>query len=133
MAVCQYKKMVVFSKYVEGILRQISDSHTVLKNLQDKPGDLDIIKRELARITGILQVLTNKLEANPKESEDYQYFLSPSKYYLENHDFFREIETVSLLYSDDPMRLRGIRLAILDALDEKNLIGHTSAFLRGLE
>ncbi|TBR08669.1 MAG: hypothetical protein EPO62_06210 [Candidatus Nitrosotenuis sp.] len=132
MAARQYKKMVVFSKYVEGIMRQISDSHTVLQNLQDKPGDLDVIKRELARITGILQVLVNKLEANPKESEDYKYFLSPSKYYLENHDFFREIETVSLLYSDDPMRLKRIRLAILDALDEKNLIGHMSAFLRGL-
>ena len=133
MAAHQYKKMVVFSKYVEGILRQISDSYTVLQNLQDKPGDLDIIKRELAKITGILQVLTNKIAANPKESEDYTYFLSPSKYYLENHDFFREIETTSLLYSDDPMRVRRIRLAILNALDEKNLIGHMSAFLRGLE
>jgi len=133
MAAHQYKKMVVFSKYVEGILRQISDSHAILKSLQDKSGDLDVIKRELARITGTLQVLVNKLEANPKESEDYQYFLSPSKYYLENHDFFREIETASLLYSDDPMRVRRIRFAILDALDEKNLIGHMSAFLRGLE
>jgi len=124
--------MAVFSKYVEGIVRQIINSHAVLQNLKDKPGDLDIIKKELAKITGILQVLTNKLEANPVESEDYQYFLSPSKYYLENYDFFREIDTMSLLYSEDPMRVRGIRLAILDALDEKNLIGHMGAFLRGL-
>jgi len=124
--------MAVFSKYVEGIVRQIINSHAVLQNLKDRPGDLDIIKKELARITGILQVLTNKLEANPVESEDYQYFLSPSKYYLENYDFFREIDTMSLLYSEDPMRVRSIRLAILDALDEKNLIGHMSAFLRGL-
>ena len=124
--------MVVFSKYIEGILRQISGSHTILQNLKDKPGDLDIIKKELAKITGILHVLTNKLEANPEESTDYQYLLSPSKYYLENYDFFREIDTVSLLYSDDPMRIKGIRLTILDALDEKNLIGHISAFLRGL-
>lgn len=124
--------MVTFSKYVEGILQQVSDSYTLLQNLRDKPGDLDIIKKELAKITGLLQVLANKLEANPEESSDYQYFLTPMKYYLENHDFFREIDTVSLLYSDDPMRLRGIRLTILDALDEKNLIGHISSFLRGL-
>lgn len=124
--------MTVFSKYVEGILRQISDSSTVLQNLKDKPGDLDVIKKELAKITGLLQVLANKIEANPEEAADYQYFLSPSKFYLANYDFFREIDTVSLLYSDDPMRLRGIRLAILDALDEKNLIGHIGAFLRGL-
>ena len=124
--------MVTFSKYVEGLLQQISDSYTLLQNLNDKPGDLDIIKKELAKITGLLQVLINKLEANPEESSDYQYFLPPSKYYLANYDFFREIGTVSLLYSDDPMRLKGIRLAILNALDEKNLIGHISAFLRGL-
>lgn len=124
--------MVTFSKYVEGLLRQISGSYTLLQNLNDKPGDLDIIKKELAKITGLLQVLINKLEANPEESSDYQYFLSPSKYYLVNYDFFREIDTVSLLYSDDPMRLKGIRLAILNALDEKNLMGHISAFLRGL-
>jgi hypothetical protein len=124
--------MTAFSKYIEGILQQISDSHTVLQNLKDKPGDLDVIKKELAKITGLLQVLANKIEANPEEASDYRYFLSPSKFYLENYDFFREIDTVSLLYSDDPMRLKGIRLTILDALDEKNLIGHISAFLRGL-
>ncbi|HEY8110512.1 MAG TPA: hypothetical protein VIG05_06575 [Candidatus Nitrosotenuis sp.] len=124
--------MAVFSKYIEGILQQISDSNAVLQNLNDKPGDLDVIKKELAKITGLLQVLANKLEANPEEASEYHYFLSPSKFYLNNYDFFREIETVSLLYSDDPMRLKGIRLAILDALDEKNLIGHISAFLRGL-
>ena len=124
--------MGTFSKYVEGLLQQIFYSYTLLQNLNDKPGDLDIVKKELAKITGLLQVLINKLEANPEESSDYQYFLSPSKYYLVNYDFFREIDTVSLLYSDDPMRLRGIRLAILNALDEKNLMGHISAFLRGL-
>ena len=129
----EYKKMVVFSKYVEGILRQITTSYAALQNLQDKPGDLDVIKKELAKITGTLQVLANKIEANPDESADYQYFLLPSRYYLTNYDFFREIDTVSLLYSDDPMRLKKIRLTILDALDEKNLIGHMSAFLRGLE
>lgn len=124
--------MTAFSKYIEGILQQISDSYTVLQNLKDKPGDLDVIKKELAKMTGLLQVLANKIEANPEEASDYRYFLSPSKFYLENYDFFREIDTVSLLYSDDPMRLKGIRLTILDALDEKNLIGHISAFLRGL-
>ena len=124
--------MTEFSKYIEGILKQISDSNTILQNLKDKPGDLDVIKKELAKITGLLQVLANKIEANPVEASDYQYLLSPSKFYLENYDFFREVDTVSLLYSDDPMRLKGIRLTILDALDEKNLIGHISALLRGL-
>jgi hypothetical protein len=37
---------------------------------------------------------------------------------------------MSLLYADDPMRLKHLRLEILDALDEKNLIGHIKPLLR---
>ena len=125
--------MVVFSKYVEGILKQISNSYTLLANLKNKPGDLDIIKKELAKITGLLQVLTNKIASNPEQSEEYRHILPSAKYYLENHDFFREIDTMSLLYAEDSSRLNSLRLSILDALDEKNLIGHITAFVRGID
>jgi hypothetical protein len=36
---------------------------------------------------------------------------------------------MSLLYSTDPMRLKNLRLTILDALEEKNLIAHIKAIL----
>jgi hypothetical protein len=130
MVLTETKKMVTPDKYVKDVLEQIDDSHTVLLNLKDKPGDLEIIKRETARITGTLQALSTKLGANKPEFSEYQHLLSPIRVFLENHDFFREINTMSLLYSEDPMRLKNMRLIILDALDEKNLIGHIKSILK---
>jgi hypothetical protein len=122
--------MTTYDEYMKNTLQQIADSYTIFQNLKDKSGDLEIIKRELAKITGILQALANKLEVNKQEFSDYQHLLSPIRYFLQNHDFFREINIMSLLYSDDPMRLKNLRLVILDALDEKNLIEHIKAILK---
>lgn len=124
------KKMVTFEQYLKGVLQQVDDSHTLLENLRDKPGDLEIIKRELAKITGLFTALANKLESNKEELSEYQHILMPIHNYLNNHDFFREIDTMSLLYSDDPMRLKNLRLSILDAATEKNLMGHIKSILR---
>jgi hypothetical protein len=122
--------MAAYDEYLKNVLQQIDDSYTLLQNLKDKPGDLDITKRELAKITGLLQVLINKLESNKQEFSDYQHLPSPMKYFLTSHEFFREIDTMSLLYSEDPMRLKNLRLTILAAMDDKNLMGHIKAILR---
>lgn len=124
------KKMVTTDEYLRRVLEQISDSHTILSNLKDKPGDLEIIKRELARITGSLHALANKLDPNKPEFSEYLYLLPSIRTFLENHEFAREIDTMSLLYSEDSMRLKNMRLTILDALDEKNLIGHIQSSLK---
>lgn len=121
--------MTMSDDYIKGILQQVDDTYTLFSNLMDKPGDLDIIKRELAKITGLFQALVNKLDTNA-EFSDYKFLLLPIRYFLQNHDFFREIDTMALLYSEDSMRLKNLRLTILDALDEKNLIEHTRSILR---
>lgn len=121
--------MTTYDEYIKGILQQVDDVYTLFSNLKDKPGDLDIIRRELAKVTGLFHALTNKLEANT-EFADYEFLLLPTKYFLQNHEFFREIDTMSLLYSEDSLRIKNLRLTILDALDEKNLIGHIKAILR---
>lgn len=122
--------MVNFEVYVKGILEQIDDSYTLLQNLRDKPGDLEIIKRETAKITGLLQALANKFVTNKDDLSDYQHLAVPARSYLENHNFFREIDTMALLYSDDALRLKNLRLTIIDALSERNLIEHIKATLR---
>ncbi|MGQ0606671.1 MAG: hypothetical protein ACT4OD_06985 [Candidatus Nitrosotenuis sp.] len=124
------KKMVTFEQYLKGVLKQVDDSYTLLQNLKDQSGDLEIIRRDLAKITGLFLALINKLEAHKEELSDYQHILSPMHAYLDNHEFFREIDTISLLYSDDPMRLKNLRLSILDSLEEKNLIAHIKSILR---
>lgn len=122
--------MVTFEEYFKNILRQVDDSNTILENLRDKPGDLEIIRRELAKINGLLSAISSKLEANTQELADYQYVLSPIRKYLENHEFFREMDTMSLLYSDDSSRLKNLRLAIVGSIKENNLLGHIQAILK---
>jgi hypothetical protein len=122
--------MVTFEEYLKNILRQVDDSNTILENLRDKPGDLEIIRRELAKINGLLSAISSKLESNKQELSDYQYVLSPIRKYLENYEFFREMDTLSLLYSDDSSRLKNLRLAIIGAIKENNLLGHIQAILK---
>ena len=111
-----------FDNYLSGILKQILDYFQILTNLQDKANDIEIIKKELTKINGLLCVVINKLESSNDKSNDFVELLSSAKFYLENHDFFREIETLSQLYSEDSQRIKNLRHIIVEALQEKKLM-----------
>ena len=114
--------MVDFENYLKGVLSKIKESYKIIESLKDKPGDLEIIKKELAKIIGLLQVIVNKLESLDNQSDKYVDLLFAAKFYLENYSFEREIETMSKLYSEDPHRLKNIRYSILKYLQEKKLM-----------
>ena len=114
--------MVDFENYLIGLLSQIIDSVKIIEELKDKPGDLEIIKKELAKINGLFQVAVNKLDTIDNSSDKYVKLSSSAKYYLENYSFQREIETMSKLYSNDSHRLRNIRHSILNSLYDKKLL-----------
>ncbi len=114
--------MIDFENYLKGVLSQVIDSYNLLDQLKDKPGDLEIISRELAKINGLLNVIVNKLESNDDNSDKYVKLSIAAKFYLENYSFDREIETISKLYSEDSNRLRNIRRTILDSLQDKKLL-----------
>ena len=111
-----------FDNYLKGILKLILDSYQILDDLKDRSGDLEIIKKELSKINGLITVLINKLESSKNYSDDFVVLISSGKYYLENYYFLDEIETLSKLYSDDSNRLKNLRYTILEALQEKKLI-----------
>ena len=69
---------------IEG-LRQIHDSYQILKHLRDTPGDLEIIKNELTKINGLLQILVDNLKNIDNSSDKYVKLLSAVKFYLENY------------------------------------------------
>ena len=79
--------MTSFDDYLRGILEQILESNQILNDLQDKLGDLDIIKKEISKINGLITVVINKLKASDNSSDDFVSLLSAGKYYLENYDF----------------------------------------------
>ena len=124
--------MTSFDDYLRGILEQILESNQILNDLQDKLGDLEIIKKEISKINGLITVVINKLKASDNSSDDFVSLLSAGKYYLENYDFTREIETMSKLYSNDSNRLKNIRYTILDSLQDKKLMEKIDTLSRKL-
>lgn len=114
--------MVTYDKYLKGILEKTIESHTLLSGLKDQPGDLDVIKTELLKIKGFLQVITNKVDATRYPSVDIAKLQSKSRSYLETYDFEKEIENIYPLYANDAGRLKNLRLLILESLNDKKLI-----------
>jgi hypothetical protein len=111
-----------FSKYLKGVMRQILDSYNIIIQLDDEPSDLAIIKKELSKIRGQLTVLKNKLKSKEYQSDDLVTLYKISLYYTETYDFSREINLLSQIYYNDPLRLKNLRLVIIESLNDKKLI-----------
>lgn len=114
--------MITYYEYLKNILEKILASHYILLELEDKPGDLEKIKKEISKIIGFFQVLINKIGVEKFESDDFLDLKSKLEYYLNNYSFDNEIKTISALYSDDKDRLKNIRSKILESLDDKKII-----------
>ena len=111
-----------FSEYLKGVMRQILDSYNIIIQLDDEPSNLAIIKKELSKIRGQLTVLKNKLKSKEYQSDDLVTLYIVSLYYTETYDFSREINLLSQIYYNDPLRLKNLRLVIIESLNDKKLI-----------
>lgn len=114
--------MVTYYEYLKSILEKIIVAHDMLAKLEDKPGDLKIIKKEILKINGFFQVLINKIDTEKFQSTDFSDLKSKFEHYLENYSFEKEIETMAPLYSEDSNRLKNMRLKILESLADKKLM-----------
>jgi len=111
----------MMDNYVKSLLDQILEVRTILNELKDKPGDLEIIKRQVGKIEGVLKVLCKKINESDNYSDDYVRLSKSAKFYLENHNFYNVIEAYKL-YDEDPMRIKNMRTLVIKALEEKKLI-----------
>ena len=114
--------MVTYHAYLKNVLEKILVAHNTLTKLEDKPGDLVIIKKEILKINGFFQVLINKIDTEKFQSTDFSDLKSKFEHYLENYSFEKEIETMAPLYSEDSNRLKNMRLKILESLTDKKLM-----------
>ncbi|KAF6247576.1 hypothetical protein C6990_03770 [Nitrosopumilus sp. b3] len=114
--------MVTYNDHLKSILTQTLESYNRLKEIQDKPGDLDYLKKEMLKINGFLKVITNKIDAEKIPSSDFRPLKTKFQQYLQNYSFEQEIETMVPLYSDDVHRIKNMRLKILEALEDKKMI-----------
>ena len=114
--------MVTIDEYLKGILGQILASYKTLTELNDNPNDLEIIKKELAKISGLLQVMRSKLDGKKYQTDHLVALYKLATYYIDTYDFTREIEILGQVYYKDSDRLKNLRLLIIDSLNDKKLI-----------
>tara|TARA_B100001750_G_scaffold31385_1_gene21450 strand:+ start:112 stop:486 length:375 start_codon:yes stop_codon:yes gene_type:complete len=114
--------LVTIDEYLKGILDQILASYHILTELIDEPGSLEIIKKELSKIRGLLQVISNKLNNKKYQSDHLVTLYKLSTYYIDAYDFTREIEMLSQIYYNDSDRLKNLRFSIVNSLNDKKLI-----------
>ena len=121
--------MADIDDYLKGILSQILASHKILTELEDKPNDLGIIKKELSKIRGLLQVIHNKLDEKKYQTDHLVTLSKLSGYYIDTYDFTREIEILSQIYFNDSNRLKNLRMMIINSLNDKKMIEKLHAIL----
>ena len=114
--------MVTIDEYLKEILGQILASYKTLTELNDNPNDLKIIKKELSKIRGLLQVVRSKLDGKKYQTDHLVALYKLATYYIDTYDFTREIEILGQVYYKDSDRLKNLRLLIIDSLNDKKLI-----------
>jgi hypothetical protein len=114
--------MVSYNEYLKKILSQILDSYHILVDIQDKPGDLERISKEMLKTNGFIKVVVNNIDEMKIPQSDFKPLQIKFGQYLENYFFEKEIETMAPLYSDDMYRVKNMRLKIIEALEDKKMI-----------
>ena len=114
--------MITIDEYLKEILGQILASYKTLTELNDNPNDLEIIKKELSKISGLLQVMRSKLDGKKYQTDHLVALYKLATYYIDTYDFTREIEILGQVYYEDSDRLKNLRLLIIDSLNDKKLI-----------
>lgn len=114
--------MVLYTEHLKNILLQILDSYKILNEIQDNPGDLDKIKKEMLKINGFIKVVCNNIDEHTIPLSDFKKVKFKLKQYLENYFFEKEIETMAPLYSNDVYRIKNMRLKIIEALDDQKMM-----------
>ena len=114
--------MVTYNEYLKNILKQILDSYIILKEIEDKPGDLNNIKKEMLKINGFIKVVVKKIDTDKIISSNFKIVKTKFQHYLDNYYFEKEIETMAPLYSNDQSRVKNMRLKILEALEDRKMM-----------
>ena len=121
--------VVTYVEYLKKILNHIVDSYHILETIEDKPGDLAKIEKQMLKINGFIKVISNKIDSDKIPVSNFKIIKKNFLEYLENYSFEKEIITMTPLYSNDVSRIKNMRLKILEALKNKNMIDNVKELL----
>ncbi len=114
--------MVTYNEDLKNILKQILYSYKILKEIKDKPEDLNNIKKEMLKINGFIKVVLKKIDTDKIVVSNFKIVKTKFQHYLDNYYFEKEIETMAPLYSNDLSRVKNMRLKILEALENRKMM-----------
>ena len=109
-------------EYLNNVMKKILNSYSIIENLSDRPIDLELLEVEVRKINGFLLVLSKKVISLGNNSSDTKNLEKKIIFYIQNHDFSREINLLLDTYSEDSLRVRNIRDSVLKSLNENELI-----------
>jgi hypothetical protein len=124
--------VVTYNEHLKNILSHILDSYHILTEIEDKPGDLAKIEKEMLKINGFIKVVSNKIDIDKIPRSDFEIVKTKFAQYLENYSFEKEIKTMASLYSNDMSRVKNIRLKILESLKNKHMIDDVKELMENL-
>jgi hypothetical protein len=124
--------VVTYNEHLKNILSHILDSYHILTEIEDKPGDLAKIEKEMLKINGFIKVVSNKIDIDKISRSDFGIVKTKFAQYLENYSFEKEIKTMASLYSNDMSRVKNIRLKILESLKNKHMIDDVKELMENL-
>ena len=114
--------MVTYAEYLHRILTQILESHDALADIDKTRLDISSIRRELLRITGSIKVILSSVPESEITSSDYTYLRTKMKKYLAEYDFEGEFDAMQDLYAEDAMRIKNLRMKIVESLSDRKMI-----------
>jgi hypothetical protein len=124
--------VVTYNEHLKNILSHILDSYQILTEIEDKPGDLAKIEKEMLKINGFIRVVSNKIDIDKITRSDFGIVKTKFAQYLENYSFEKEIKTMASLYSNDMSRVKNMRLKILEALKNKHMIDDVKELMENI-
>ncbi len=124
--------VVTYNEHLKNILSHILDSYQILIEIEDKPGDLAKIEKEMLKINGFIRVVSNKIDIDKIPRSDFGIVKTKFAQYLENYSFEKEIKTMASLYSNDMSRVKNMRLKILEALKNKHMIDDVKELMENM-
>jgi hypothetical protein len=124
--------VVTYNEHLKNILSHILDSYHILTEIEDKPGDLAKIEKEMLKINGFIKVVSNKIDIDKISRSDFGIVKTKFAQYLENYSFEKEIKTMASLYSNDMSRVKNMRLKILESLKNKHMIDDVKELMENL-
>ena len=124
--------VVTYNEHLKNILSHILDSYHILTEIEDKPGDLAKIEKEMLKINGFIKVVSNKIDIDKISRSDFAIVKTKFAQYLENYSFEKEIKTMASLYSNDMSRVKNMRLKILESLKNKHMIDDVKELMENI-